>query len=113
MTPDTVSNFVSLEWFGLFNDGNDNAANLELYRNGSLVRTETFNFAQTFDFYHYTLAVSGTEFDKVRFLATGPANDGTLFGVVDNVTMTPVPEPASMLALGLGATALIRRRRRK
>lgn len=31
---------------------------------------------------------------------------------VDNITATPVPEPASMAALGLGVAALIRRRRK-
>ena len=36
----------------------------------------------------------------------------TLFQSVDNFTMTPVPEPASMIALGLGAVALLRKRRK-
>ncbi|RYG24622.1 PEP-CTERM sorting domain-containing protein [bacterium] len=32
-------------------------------------------------------------------------------GTVDSITVTAVPEPASLAALGLGATALIRRRK--
>jgi len=36
----------------------------------------------------------------------------TLFQSVDNFTMSPVPEPATMAALGLGVAALIRRRRK-
>ncbi len=39
-------------------------------------------------------------------------NHGLTFTVFDNVSVTPVPEPASMLALGLGAAALLRRRRK-
>ncbi len=36
----------------------------------------------------------------------------TLFQAVDNFTVTAVPEPATMVALGLGAAALLRRRRK-
>ncbi len=32
--------------------------------------------------------------------------------IVDNVSVTPVPEPATLAALGLGAAALLRRRRK-
>lgn len=45
----------------------------------------------------------------VRFFASGGAGD--MMGY-DNVTVTPVPEPASMAILGMGALALIRRRRK-
>jgi len=37
----------------------------------------------------------------------------TLFQAVDNFTLTPVPEPATLSVLGLGALAVIRRRRAK
>jgi hypothetical protein len=36
----------------------------------------------------------------------------TLFQAVDNFTMSAVPEPATMAALGLGVAALLRRRRK-
>ena len=40
-------------------------------------------------------------------------NAGFYGGLVDAVTVTAVPEPATMAVLGLGAAALMRRRRRK
>lgn len=39
--------------------------------------------------------------------------DGPDFHYVDDVSLTPVPEPATLGALGLGAVALILRRRRR
>ena len=39
-------------------------------------------------------------------------SDNSLLQTVDNFTMSPVPEPASMAALGLGVAALLRRRRK-
>jgi len=44
----------------------------------------------------------------VRFFASGGAGD--LMGY-DNLNVAPVPEPASLAALGIGALALIRRRK--
>ncbi len=38
--------------------------------------------------------------------------ENSLHQNVDNFTMSPVPEPASMVALAMGAAALLRRRRR-
>ena len=60
-----------------------------------------------------TLSGSNIFFNAFDTNATSSSTDhGLNFTLVDNVVVTPVPEPASMLALGLGAAAMLRRRRK-
>ena len=40
------------------------------------------------------------------------SRNATLGGIVTRYAYQPVPEPASMVALGLGAVAMLRRRKR-
>ena len=48
----------------------------------------------------------------VRLFVSGGNANSTNLGGYDNFSVTPVPEPASMAILGMGALALIRRRRK-
>lgn len=58
------------------------------------------------------MAISGATFDKLHLYATWNGNYSGPRGMIDNLTLNPVPEPATMAVLGLGAVALIRKRRR-
>ena len=63
--------------------------------------------------FSFTLQGTGG-MDKLSFLGTGKSD--SLGGVVDNVqlkTAAPVPEPASMAVLGLGALGFLRKRKQK
>lgn len=71
-----------------------------------------------FDYKLYSLsgiAPVGTAFVRSRVSMLGaqsnPAGGGQAF-VVDDFTLTVVPEPATMMVLGAGALALMRRRRK-
>jgi hypothetical protein len=61
----------------------------------------------------FTFTADGSS-DVLSFLAAGTPNGEPPFSLLDGVTMTAVPEPASMLLMGSGLAALglVRRRRR-
>ena len=60
----------------------------------------------------YSMSAFAGQTVRVEFLVHGDnAGDPTNMRI-DDVTFTPVPEPASMAALAMGAIALIRRRRK-
>lgn len=63
----------------------------------------------TFTFGASRLEIDGVAFDALRMTVTGPTNDGTILGGIDNVVL--VPEPATGLALVLGFLAARRPRR--
>lgn len=48
----------------------------------------------------------------VRLFVSGGNANSTNFGGYDNLSITPVPEPATMAILGLGGLALLRKRRK-
>ncbi|RYG26000.1 PEP-CTERM sorting domain-containing protein [bacterium] len=51
-------------------------------------------------------------FDTNGNPSTDAVSNQLLFGLVDNVSVQAVPEPGTMVALGLGAAAMLRRRKK-
>lgn len=78
----------------------------------SAIATSANNSAQTlsFDFSGVSSALLA-DVDEIRIFSDFPASaDFTIRSV--NAVAAPVPEPATLAALGLGAAALLRRRRK-
>lgn len=91
--------------FDYFSTGNSNTADVTVGSNSFVVTTSSGawqTFSSSFSFASNTSA-------NLVFADRG--NDNVGMGI-DNVRITsPVPEPATLAALGLGAAALLRRRR--
>lgn len=61
---------------------------------------------------HHRLSVSHFSFDMLQLVSSGPDDEGTVGIGLDNVTITLVPEATSLLLLGFGGLALLRKRSR-
>jgi hypothetical protein len=100
MTTNAVETFGSLELFSTLQPGETgNTVTLEAIRNGTVVATDAIVMTDPWD-QHYTLSISGIEFDTLRLVGTGPWQNGIFPGVLDNVVMTPEPNALALLTLG-------------
>lgn len=107
--PSDGTNFLGVAWdpgFSAYVGGNNPGADYF----GDLFSV-TVNSNTTPGFYHLN-AGNGNPFSQLIVSATQPGavtvTDDEMFGL----TVDPVPEPATLAALGLGAAAFIRRKRR-
>ncbi len=117
MDLDTPSNAASLD-LGFYENGP--WGNIEFHLDGLLgntvVASDSFTIANGGGRDNpawRNMSVSGATFDKLHLYATWNGNYSGPRGMIDNLTLSPVPEPATMAVLGVGAVALIRKRRRK
>ena len=101
---------ASLELFVV--SDNSNIVTMEAYSGGSIVATDVVNLNFQGFLEHFTMSVDNATFDTVRLVGSGPNNDGTFFAVVDNVSISTVPEPATLLSIGAGFALLALRRKK-
>lgn len=98
--------------FTVLSIGNDPGSTLTLQglRNGAVAGSTTLALT-TDSLGVQTLTLGNGLYDS--FHVVGDAPDGVLFIGLDNVTVSPVPEPAAFVPLGLGALLLLRRWKRR
>jgi hypothetical protein len=106
-TTGTVQTHASIDVFEWLSPAG-NTISLEAFRNGVLVASDSAVIPGNFQINHWTLSVSGTPFDTLRVIGSGPSDRGIFIGLVDNVVVTPAPHAA----LGLAAAAVLGWRRR-
>lgn len=120
-----ASVFIDVPWLGqsasfdiaFYENGpwGDIEFRLDALRNGSVVATDSFVLAGggDRDNPNYTsMSVAAAEFDTLHLYATLNGEYTAPRGIIDNVAIQAVPEPATLAALGLGAAALLRRRKK-
>ena len=68
-----------------------NKVTLQAWRNGAIVDTDHFLNPVEWGPHHFELAISGTPFDELRVVGTGPLQKGCFLAVLDTVFLGPVP----------------------
>lgn len=104
----------SVSWYGA--DQPLSAEVIVVSNSSTVVSTSTMSiaasstpFTTTFGLGTFTTPIDLADVDKVGLLLNpGPGAD---FGIQSFSLVAPVPEPATLAALGLGSAALLRRRR--
>jgi hypothetical protein len=88
------------------NDEGNTPAAMTAFWNGTAVKSLTWGATDSVK-HEYTALVTGTGSDTVKLGAWG----FNWWLGLDNVSLTPVPEPVTMSMLALGGLALLRRKR--
>ena len=88
----------------------ENQLSFQAFLNGILVAEEIIHVPQEFGFHILQPAISNVLFDDLRLVSSGPFSSGASFLAMDNVEITLVPEPATLLLLGMGGLLMRKRK---
>lgn len=84
--PPAPASRAAIDIFDFTFDGG-NTINLAAYMGGNEVARASLPLPGAFSIRHTHLEVSAPQFDELRLFAEGPSNEGTIFAVIDNVTI--------------------------
>jgi len=88
---------------------------LDALRNGQTVASTSFTLTGSDgrdNAAFRTMSLSGATFDSLHLYATLNGTYTAPRGMIDDLRITPVPEPATLTALGIASVAFLRRRRK-
>lgn len=96
---------ASVDVFSLYVPGGDdisqNSLALEAWDGRTLVASSSISFTTQYAVQYRLLGLTGVTFNRLRLVSSGPVDHGVSFIELDNVRVTPVPEPAPALLLSL------------
>jgi hypothetical protein len=113
-----LANSATLDVFSVFAPSiySQNILTLQAILNGKVVTSESISFDTIgAGIMHQFLSVSGTDFNQLQLIASGPEDDGAVFVGMDNVTINAadtigpvalVPEPGSSMLFVVGFVLL-------
>ena len=94
---------VFSEYFSGEGNISQNTLSLEAWNGSIMVASTSTTFTTQSGVQEHSLALSGVApFDRLELYSSGPVDDGVSFILVDNVTVTVVPEPSNLPLLTLG-----------
>ena len=104
---------VELDFWTFMLSTAGNTVHLEGWKGASLVDQMSWS-PTSFIVDHVSLALASDDYDRFVIRSEGPIDNGVVFANFDNVHISAqaVPEPTTMAVVGLGLTALLRRRRK-
>ncbi len=104
ITPQIEGTVASLDIFSF--SGSPNILTVEALLNGTLVASDFITFDFGSGVLSQALTISSVQFDELKLVASGSQDDGVIFIGIDNVSITPVPEPTTIALLGIGLAGL-------
>ncbi|MBS1723040.1 MAG: PEP-CTERM sorting domain-containing protein [Armatimonadetes bacterium] len=110
-TAGAESNYAIADAWALPLDMGGNTVSLVGYKDGAVVNREDHVFQSSSTPLYWRFTLPSDTYDIFKLESFGPSVSGDSFLLVDNVQLDAVPEPASLLALGLAGLALARKRR--
>lgn len=106
-----LSSAASL-FFIAFDNAPGSTLELQGLLGGNVVNTASIPLNTQFQIVSHTLALGSGTYDSFKVVAHGTTQNGAVFGVIDNVAVTPIPEPSSLGACYAVALLILRRGRR-
>lgn len=103
---------VFAEYVPFGDDITKNTLSLEAWNGSTMVSSVSTSFTMQSGVQEHSLVLSGVvPFDRLELYSSGPVDDGVSFILVDNVTVTVVPEPKvlPLLAMGLVVGICVRK----
>jgi hypothetical protein len=86
-------------FFIAFDNAPGSTLELQGLLGGNVVNTASIPLNTQFQIVSHTLALGSGTYDAFKVIAHGTTQNGAVFGVIDNVLVTPIPEPATLGAV--------------